>query len=126
MPDEQRRFTLEEVAAHKKKTDCWIVVDGKVFDMTSFLEEHPGGRRMPLKYAGKDATDTWMEIHGHKKEQIFKNYAHLIVGVIGVPDDQPAAPTDQPAAPKDQAPLKMHTVVDTALSASEAWQRVSD
>ena len=121
MPDDQRRFTLEEVAEHKKKTDCYIVVDGTVFDMTTFLEEHPGGRRLPLKWAGKDATDTWMEIHGHKKEQIFKNYAHLIVGVIGEPGDQPAAPKDQPTAP-----LKMHTVVDTALSASDAWQRISD
>ena len=48
-------FTLAEVATHNKKTDCWVVVHGKVYDITSFLAEHPGGRRLPLKFAGKDA-----------------------------------------------------------------------
>ena len=50
-----RTLSKDEVAQHNKKNDCWIVVDGKVYDMTEFLDEHPGGRRLPLKYAGKDA-----------------------------------------------------------------------
>ena len=40
--------------------------------MTQFLDEHPGGRRLPLKHAGKDATEVWDSIHGDKKEQILK------------------------------------------------------
>lgn len=34
--------SLEEVAKHNKESDCWIVVDNKVYDVTKFLSEHPG------------------------------------------------------------------------------------
>merc|ERR1712061_825087 len=36
-------YSLEEVAKHVTKTDCWVVVNGEVRDVTSFLSEHPGG-----------------------------------------------------------------------------------
>lgn len=38
-----RKFSVEEVAAHKNTNDAWIVVDGEVYDVTAFLETHPGG-----------------------------------------------------------------------------------
>eukprot|EP00326_Haptolina_ericina_P012281 CAMPEP_0181202046 /NCGR_PEP_ID=MMETSP1096-20121128/18629_1 /TAXON_ID=156174 ORGANISM="Chrysochromulina ericina, Strain CCMP281" /NCGR_SAMPLE_ID=MMETSP1096 /ASSEMBLY_ACC=CAM_ASM_000453 /LENGTH=84 /DNA_ID=CAMNT_0023292525 /DNA_START=143 /DNA_END=397 /DNA_ORIENTATION=+ len=73
---------MEEVAKHDSKTDCWIIVDGLVYDITAFLEEHPGGRRLPAKYAGKDATEVWNEIHGHKKELILRAHSHLVIGSV--------------------------------------------
>eukprot|EP00466_Bigelowiella_natans_P002773 jgi/Bigna1/35847/e_gw1.11.198.1 len=51
-----RVFELKEVAVHNRAEDCWIVVDGIVFDVTSFLSAHPGGKKILLKEAGKDAT----------------------------------------------------------------------
>ena len=36
-------FDLEEVKKHTREDDCWLVVDGDVFDVTEFLDEHPGG-----------------------------------------------------------------------------------
>ena len=63
-----------------------MVIDGKVYDMSrgSFLSaEHPGGVRMPLRYGGRDATEQWNAIHGHKKEQIMREIApRLLVGVV--------------------------------------------
>lgn len=41
-----------EVAKHTKKNDCWIVLDSHVYDVTSFLSEHPGGASIILKNAG--------------------------------------------------------------------------
>ena len=35
--------TLEEVAKHKTKEDCWIVVQGIIYNATTYLENHPGG-----------------------------------------------------------------------------------
>ena len=50
-------MTLADVAKHNTKTDCWVVVDGQVLDVTSFLSEHPGGELAILTFAGKDATE---------------------------------------------------------------------
>lgn len=40
---EQARFSSEEVALHSGADDAWIVVDGEVYDVTEFLQSHPGG-----------------------------------------------------------------------------------
>merc|ERR1712137_1052782 len=50
-------LTLEEVAKHNTKADCWVVVSGQVLNVTSFLSEHPGGELAILTFAGKDATE---------------------------------------------------------------------
>ncbi|KAF2627205.1 mitochondrial cytochrome-like protein b2 [Macroventuria anomochaeta] len=52
-----------EVAKHTKKNDCWIVLDSHVYDVTSFLPEHPGGAPIILKNAGTDATDEFKKYH---------------------------------------------------------------
>ncbi|PGH16461.1 hypothetical protein AJ79_01792 [Helicocarpus griseus UAMH5409] len=52
-----------EVGAHKSANDCWIVVDNQVWDVTDFLSEHPGGPSIILKYAGRDATKPYSDIH---------------------------------------------------------------
>jgi len=54
---------LSEVSRHKTKTDCWVVISGKVYDLTAFLGVHPGGPNAILSWAGRDATKTWKLIH---------------------------------------------------------------
>jgi L-lactate dehydrogenase (cytochrome) len=56
-------ISLDRVREHKFSNDCWIVVHSKVYDVTSFLPEHPGGSKIILKYAGSDATTAYDEIH---------------------------------------------------------------
>ncbi|KAG1046877.1 hypothetical protein G6F43_010655 [Rhizopus delemar] len=56
-------LSLKEVEKHNKKNDIWIIIHGKVYDLTNFLPEHPGGQKIILKYAGKDATDSFDPIH---------------------------------------------------------------
>ncbi|KAK8052085.1 hypothetical protein PG993_003470 [Apiospora rasikravindrae] len=52
-----------EVAKHNDKNSCWVVVHGKAYDVTEFLPEHPGGPKIILKHAGKDATEEFDPIH---------------------------------------------------------------
>ncbi|KAK3638080.1 hypothetical protein LTR56_013290 [Elasticomyces elasticus] len=53
----------EEVAQHNNRESCWVIVDGRAYDVTEFLPEHPGGPKIILKYAGKDATEEYAPIH---------------------------------------------------------------
>lgn len=44
--------TAAEVAEHKHKRDCWVIIDKVVYDVTDFLEDHPGGASIILDVAG--------------------------------------------------------------------------
>ncbi|EEH03778.1 L-lactate ferricytochrome c oxidoreductase [Histoplasma capsulatum G186AR] len=52
-----------EVAKHNSADSCWVVLYGKVYDVTDFLQKHPGGAQIILQLAGKDATDEFDPIH---------------------------------------------------------------
>lgn len=56
-------LSLQEVAKHNTKKDCWVIIHDKAYDLTDFLDEHPGGPGIILKYAGKDATKAFDPIH---------------------------------------------------------------
>lgn len=57
------QLTGVEVAKHSSPSDCWVIVHGRAYDVTEFLPEHPGGQKIILKYAGKDATEEFDPIH---------------------------------------------------------------
>ncbi|KAL5447732.1 hypothetical protein PMIN06_007388 [Paraphaeosphaeria minitans] len=52
-----------EVARHDNRKSCWIVLDSKVYDVTNFLPNHPGGAAIILKNAGTDATEEFKKYH---------------------------------------------------------------
>jgi len=54
---------FEEVARHTSPDDCWVALGGKVYNMTSFLPDHPGGPQIIIKNAGKDVTRLFEATH---------------------------------------------------------------
>ncbi|KAH9937553.1 FMN-dependent dehydrogenase-domain-containing protein [Fomitopsis serialis] len=56
-------LSLEEVAQHNSIRSCWVIIKNRVYDVTEFLPEHPGGAKIILKYAGRDATTAYEPIH---------------------------------------------------------------
>ncbi|KAJ6035397.1 uncharacterized protein N7446_010157 [Penicillium canescens] len=60
-------YTIEQVKAHCKPDDVWIILHNKVYDVTKYLEDHPGGSAVLIEVAGADATEAFEEI-GHSDE----------------------------------------------------------
>ena len=51
-----KKHTKTDVAAHNKVKDCWIIIDGKVYDVTKFAREHPGGEELVISNAGSESS----------------------------------------------------------------------
>ena len=51
-----KSYSTTEVAKHDSSKDCWLIISNNVYDVSSFLSEHPGGSSMIVKYCGKEAT----------------------------------------------------------------------
>ena len=64
-------YTIEEVSFHNNEDDAWIIINDDVYDITDFLDQHPGGKMILMSLLGKDATDFFEELHNSK---ILKEY----------------------------------------------------
>lgn len=104
----QKQFTREEIEKHDNDSDCWIVVDGKVYDATSVLAWHPGGKAAITAHAGKahqETSDEFASIHDDFAYQKLKECA------LGVVTDKVAQhiKADAEAAAKEKAASKSQT-----------------
>ncbi|KAI8716148.1 hypothetical protein NCS52_00907800 [Fusarium sp. LHS14.1] len=52
-----------EVAKHNNAKSCWLIIHNEVYDLTKFLPQHPGGRRVIMMHAGRDATQRFNLVH---------------------------------------------------------------
>jgi len=59
--------TLEELRANKTKESMYVLLHGKVYNVTKFLDEHPGGDEVILAEGGQDATEAFEDV-GHSDE----------------------------------------------------------
>ncbi|GMT02404.1 hypothetical protein PENTCL1PPCAC_24578 [Pristionchus entomophagus] len=57
------KVSTEELVKHNKQSDCWIVLFGQVYDITPYLEYHPGGVPELMRAAGTDATGLFNQYH---------------------------------------------------------------
>jgi predicted heme/steroid binding protein len=49
-------YTTDEIAKHDQAGDCWVILSGKVYDLTSYIKKHPGGSSKITSNCGQDAT----------------------------------------------------------------------
>ncbi|KAF2202196.1 acyl-CoA dehydrogenase NM domain-like protein [Delitschia confertaspora ATCC 74209] len=89
-----QRFSAADVATHNKADNLWIIVDEDVYDVTKFADEHPGGKKILQRVAGKDASKQFWKYHN---ESILKKYQKKLQ--VGSLDTKKAAPPTPPATP---------------------------
>lgn len=76
-------YTAEEVAKHDSEDDCWFIIDGKVYDLSGFATEHPGGESRITNNCGKDATEDYMTKGGKGIPHSERAMAELEEKMIG-------------------------------------------
>ncbi|RDL32637.1 Acyl-CoA dehydrogenase [Venustampulla echinocandica] len=90
-----KSFTAADVASHNKPNDLYVTIDDDVYDLTKFQDEHPGGKKILTRVAGKDASKQFWKYHN---DGILKKYkAKLQVGSLNTKKN--AAPPSPPATP---------------------------
>ncbi|KAF2020451.1 hypothetical protein BU24DRAFT_382381 [Aaosphaeria arxii CBS 175.79] len=78
----EKQFTREEIEKHNTEDDCWLVVDGKVYDATSVLAWHPGGKAAITNHGGKVHQETSDEFASIHDEYAYKKLNECILGVV--------------------------------------------
>eukprot|EP01116_Phalansterium_solitarium_P001627 TRINITY_DN1143_c0_g1_i2.p1 TRINITY_DN1143_c0_g1~~TRINITY_DN1143_c0_g1_i2.p1 ORF type:complete len:561 (+),score=188.87 TRINITY_DN1143_c0_g1_i2:96-1778(+) len=114
-----RKISAEELAKHNTGEDCWIAINGTVYDVTKFLGEHPGGKKVVLTVAGKDGTAKFESLH-NAKEVLAKYGSKLtVIGFLESIDAATSAPKALAGIPTQEAPTKVKSgvVVSTNHSA---------
>ncbi|KAG8532774.1 uncharacterized protein KY384_002652 [Bacidia gigantensis] len=97
---ETKQLTFSEVSEHSSKKDIYLIVHDKVYDATSFVDEHPGGEEVLLDVGGQEATEAFEDVgHSDEAREILEG---LKVGdlkrVAGDPEPKAHAPPPSTAS----------------------------
>ncbi|EDV29823.1 Cytochrome b5 [Trichoplax sp. H2] len=92
------QYKRSEVAEHSDVDSAWIIIKNKVYDVSKFIPEHPGGEEVVLEFAGKDATEAFNDV-GHSTDAQALLTQHYIGDIVESEEDQAKAkPAPQQSA----------------------------
>ena len=81
-PAASTTLALADLAAHDSTADCWVAIDGGVYDLTSYIDQHPGGAQRILDLCGADGTAAFSGEHGSQRKPAAV-LAGAEIGVLG-------------------------------------------
>ncbi|KAI1095358.1 inositolphosphorylceramide-B C-26 hydroxylase [Rostrohypoxylon terebratum] len=77
-------FTQAEVESHNTAKSCYVTIGTNVYDVTDFVESHPGGPDLVLEYAGKDVTEILKDVDSHKhSDSAYEILEESHIGILG-------------------------------------------
>ncbi|KAL1918925.1 uncharacterized protein VTP21DRAFT_2306 [Calcarisporiella thermophila] len=92
-------YTLAEINTHSSRQSLWVILHNKVYNVTQFIDEHPGGEEVLLDVAGRDATEEFEDIgHSEDARALLKQF---LIGELN-PTDVAKSKTAQQSQPKSQ------------------------
>jgi cytochrome b involved in lipid metabolism len=80
-------ITVAQVATHNKATDCWIIIKSNIYDLTSYIQQHPGGAGVLTNLCGKDASSAFETQHSTEMAPA-SALASLKIGRIGEEEEE--------------------------------------
>ena len=70
-----KEIGFTELCRHSAVDDLWLAIDGIVYDVTPFMDDHPGGGDIMLSAAGKDGTDDFEDVgHSPHARELLKRF----------------------------------------------------
>lgn len=85
--DQLRSLSLEEIAAHNTEQDCWMVIEGKVYDLTDYLPKHPTPAAILIPWCGGEATEG-MRTKGYGRDHSPAAWEMLDAYQIGIVSEE--------------------------------------
>jgi len=83
-------YSVSEVAKHSAPGDCWLIVRGNVYDVTTYINHHPGGRRRITDVCGREVSSLFASIHSNRAWNLLGDY---LIGAVGTPSPTPVSAT---------------------------------
>ncbi|KAG7133250.1 Cytochrome b2 like protein [Verticillium longisporum] len=119
IPSKKPIITLDILNKHNSSSDCWIAVHNKVWDITGFIGEHPGGPSVLLRCAGSNATKSFDQVHApdiieELPKEKFKGFLEEPSSDVSASAAQCAAERDTTTAPTNEVPP-----LESVLSAAD-------
>ena len=136
-PQKLATFTREQVESHNTAQSCFVTIGNNVYDVTEFVDDHPGGRHLVLEYAGKDVADILKDESSHPhSEAAYEVLEDSLVGILA-PSSSSEKPANGTAAAKVGDDDALVEVVDangvstwvhprTGMSSAEDLSRETD
>lgn len=113
-----RKITMQEVELHNTPEDCWVVINGEVYDLSTFHNEHPGGSEIITKNAGKDVSILFNSVHPMDIIQLLLSPE----ACVGLLDESTVDPTKHVVAGAEKTPPRGKQQVE--ISAEDKTQYV--
>ena len=108
-------FRPEQVARHHKKSDGWVIINGFVYDVTPFIEKHPGGPAIVRGYLGRDVTAQFSLVSAHHSPAVGRLLQSFLIGTLDTHHDtatHPSSPGPKPMSSLLVNFLRVHGLLD--------------
>ncbi|RMX49357.1 hypothetical protein pdam_00014784 [Pocillopora damicornis] len=95
-----KTIPLEEVQKHNAAGSSWLIIHNRIYDITKFLDEHPGGEEVLLEQAGGDATENFEDVgHSSDARELMEQY---LVGELAEEDRIPEKSQEKKTVQHDE------------------------
>jgi len=109
MDSEVTYYRKSEIREHNNLKSAWIIMDNLVYDITKFLEDHPGGEEVLLEQAGQESTEAFEDVgHSEDARMMAKKY---LIGELH--------PEDRKKPPKKETPSKSDAANNSGKKSSK-------
>jgi len=92
-------LTSTEIAKHSSKEDCYLIIDAKVYDVSTYIGKHPGGSKSITSRCGEEVTGIFASIHSNFAWDLLNDY---YIGALNSGTSETSSSADVLASIKTQ------------------------